>query len=98
MLKLMVEAEAPVFWLPDASQRLIGKVPDFGKDWGQKEKSVSQDEMAGGITDAVSMNLGKLREMVRDRKAWCATVHGVSKSWTQLGDWTATRTMDSSTP
>ena len=39
-----------------------------------------------GMRDAVGMNLGKLQEMVRDKEAWCATVHGVSKSWTQLGD------------
>ena len=39
-----------------------------------------------GITDAANMNLGKLWEMVRDREAWCATVHGVAKSWTRLGD------------
>ena len=39
-----------------------------------------------GIPDAVGMNLGKLQEMVRDKEAWCATIHGVAKSWTQLGD------------
>ena len=38
----------------------------------------------GGITDAMDMNLGKLREIVRDREAWCAAVHRVTKSWTQL--------------
>ena len=36
--------------------------------------------------DIINMNLGKLQEMVRDSKAWCAAVHGVAKSWTQLGD------------
>ena len=39
-----------------------------------------------GITDSMGMTLGKLRKMVRDREAWCAAVHGVSKSNTQLGD------------
>ena len=40
-----------------------------------------------GVTDAMDMNLGKLREVVRDRDAWCAAVHGVAKSRTQPGDW-----------
>ena len=40
----------------------------------------------GGITNAMNMNLGKLQEMVRDRKAWCAAVHGVSKSQTKVRD------------
>ena len=38
-----------------------------------------------GITDAMDMNLGRLLELVGDREAWLATVHGVAKSWTQLG-------------
>ena len=41
------DAEAPVFWPPDSNSWLIGKVPDTGKDWGQKEKRASEDEMAG---------------------------------------------------
>ena len=43
-----------------------------------------------GITDAMYMNLGKLGEMVKDRKAWHSAVHEVAKSWTWLGDWTIT--------
>ena len=42
--------------------------------------------MLDGITNAMNMNLGQLREMVRDRKAWHAAVHGVTKSRTQLGN------------
>ena len=44
--------------------------------------------MAGGITEAMDMNLGKLQEMVKDREAWCAALHGVAKNWTQLSNWT----------
>ena len=41
------EAEAPVFWLSDTNRQLIAKVPDSGKDWGQKEKGATEDEMDG---------------------------------------------------
>ena len=76
----------------DANRRLIGKVPDDGKDWGQKERGYQRMRWLNGITDAMIMNLGKFREMVRDREACHASVYGVSKSWTQLGDWTTTAT------
>ena len=84
------EAEAPVFWSSDINRQLIGKFPDAGKDWGWKEKRASENKMAGRITDAMNMDLGKLQEMVRDREAWWAVVHGVTKSLKRPGDWTTT--------
>ena len=85
------EAEAQVFRSSDAYRWLNGKVPDAGKEWGQKEKRASEDERwLDGMTDAMDMILSKLWEMVKDREAWRATIHGVAKSWTQLGEWTTT--------
>ena len=67
--KTDAEGEAPILWPPGAKSRLIGKDPDAGKDWGQEEKEATEDEMAGAITDATDMNLGKLQEMVKDRES-----------------------------
>ena len=67
---------------------LTGKEPDDGKDWRQKR--VRRMRWLDDITDAMDMNLGKLWEMGRDRQVWPAAVHGVMKSRTWLGYWTAT--------
>ena len=80
------EAEAPVFWLSDENRGFIGKVPDAGKDWGQKKRA-SEDEIAGWHHQHNRYELGKLWEMVRDREAWYAAVHRVAKCQTWLGDW-----------
>ena len=74
------EAEAPVFWSPDADSWLIGKVPDAGKDWGKKKRASEEEMWLDGLIDVMDMNLGKLQEMVRVRDGWRAAVCGVTNS------------------
>ena len=83
------ETETPILWSPDAKDWLIWKDPEAGKDWRQEEKGMTEGEMVRWHHWlSAEMCLSKLRELVVDREAWRAVVHGVAKSRTWLSDWT----------
>ena len=85
------KAENPVLWPPHVKSWLIGKDSNAGRDWGQEEKGTTEDVMAGWHHCLMHMTLSELWELVMDREAWHAAIHGVRHDWATELNWTCVR-------
>ena len=79
-----------MFLPPDMKNQFTGKTLMLWKIEGKRRRGWQRMRWLDSISNSMDMNMSKLQEIVKERGAWCATVHGVTNSWTWLSDWTTT--------